>query len=343
VCQTAQNDNDVGRCGSARAPCSGNTDCDAGDTCAAGTCGTTRLRCDDSADCAAIVANDVCVADVVANAAQYANVALESPADPLVLPCGRYLLTSVNQSSLAIRATGRSVLFVDGDLLARSLSISVDPGAEIDIFVKGSLRAETSTVLGDAARPAAVRLYVGQAVSFSAQATVNANLYAPRADLVFGAAATVHGALFVNRLTIAGNTNFHYDLAVREAGTGGSGCRSDDDCCPDETCRPSAVANQPNECVPACSQCDDPVCGTQACVAVNANGRGVCGECASAADCCAGEVCEAPAAGQPRVCTEPSCACPRTPDSPSSCFDCVSNDDCCGSFEFCIDGRCVEQ
>jgi len=85
----------------------------------------------------------------------------------------------MNRSTLNIRATGRTVLSVDGNLTTCSFSITVDPGAELDIFVRGRLESSASTILGDPTRPVALRRYVGQTTIFNSVAKVNANLYAP--------------------------------------------------------------------------------------------------------------------------------------------------------------------
>jgi hypothetical protein len=215
----------------------------------------------------------------------YANPNAEGAPDPLVLPCGRYYLTAIRQESLAIVATGRTVLFVDGDVNVRSLEIGVEGDGEIDVFVNGDLIVQSAARLGAADEPAAVRTYIAGAVSFPASTLLGGNVYAPDADIVFGAALDVFGSLFVNTVRFSGNSTVHFDSAIRDAS---------------DTCEPPAGGEGEGEGEGGaegegegggaeCSSCFDATCGDVglACLLPD----GVCGACRTTIDCCPGEVC----------------------------------------------------
>src|SRR5690606_2982629 len=56
----------------------------------------------------------------------------------LELPCGRYYLSRISSQgggTVTLRATGRTALFIDGDVtLSGNLTVEVAPGAEMDLF-----------------------------------------------------------------------------------------------------------------------------------------------------------------------------------------------------------------
>jgi hypothetical protein len=203
------------------------------------------------------------------DASAYADPAVSGPST-LTLPCGRFYVAGINQAqSITIHATGRTVLFVDGPFIANGLTIQLDAGAEVDIFVTGDMSFDASSNLGNITTPSGVRSYVNGQLSLGAQATFGGLIYAPHADVVFNAAADIYGALFVNSAEFSGNTEIHFDSAVRRAG----------DACEDE------VGEGEGE--PACLTCDsDNSCGRNACV------DGTCVACVTDLDCCLPLSCE---------------------------------------------------
>lgn len=55
----------------------------------------------------------------------------------ITLPCGRYYLSNIKHpSTLTIRAEGRTVLFVDGDVeIGGGINLEIADDAEIDLFI----------------------------------------------------------------------------------------------------------------------------------------------------------------------------------------------------------------
>lgn len=138
------------------------------------------------------------------------------------LPCGRYYITRiVTSAQLVIRAEGRTVLFVDGDMtIGGSFNLELADGAEVDLFIKGSLSVGASARFGSPSAPSKVRTYVGGSgtIVLSASAVFGGNLYAPRADVVFDASSDLYGALFAKTADFSGSASIHFDSAIRSAG-----------------------------------------------------------------------------------------------------------------------------
>lgn len=142
---------------------------------------------------------------------------------PMTLPCGRYYVTGIRATnSFTIQATGRVVLFVDGDLTATSgLNINLGPGAELDLFVAGSLSTQGAASFGSEAAPSKVRTYVGGTgtIDLGSATTFGGNLYAPNAHIEFGASANLYGAVFAYSVYFPAATEIHFDSAIRGAGS----------------------------------------------------------------------------------------------------------------------------
>ncbi len=140
----------------------------------------------------------------------------------LVLPCGLYYLRTIRGTGpLTIRAQGRVALFVDGDIdLDDLFVISLAPGAELDVFITGSVTSAAALQLGDVSRPAALRIYLSAAASLdlSAATTIAGNLYAPQALISLSGATEIFGALFVQRISSSSGLTVHYDERVRVSG-----------------------------------------------------------------------------------------------------------------------------
>jgi hypothetical protein len=175
------------------------------------------------------------------------------------LPCGRYYLDAIDTSAhVTLEVTGRVALFIAGNILALGdLTITLGAGAELDVFVAGDVRVDGRFVIGDPARAARTRLYIGgtQSIALSADASIAANVYAPGAALQASAPLEVFGSIFAEQLAASASVTLHYDRAVLGAAS---------------TCvLPST-----------CESCAD--CQNQSC-----NAGGVCGACTTSSDCCA--------------------------------------------------------
>lgn len=193
--------------------------------------------------------------------------ALIAPAQAtsVTLPCGRYYVDGMTGSSdIHLQIEGRVALFVAGDVLSTGqLRVTFGAGAELDWFVGGRLDFERAAQVGDAERPAALRVYVaGEGRLSVPNQFVFGNLYAPRSDVALLGDADFHGSLFGRSVTSPKSIIVHYDTAVQRV---------------DEAC----VVDGPTSCND-CSQCS----GGLACVA------GSCGACSLDSDCCWPLVCD---------------------------------------------------
>jgi hypothetical protein len=142
----------------------------------------------------------------------------------LELPCGRFYLNRVSASgggTLTIRATGRTALFIAGDVtLDGNLTVEVAPGAEMDLFIEGFLSVPGMVRLGDQARPRALRVYMASvgSIAISGGLALAGNLYAPNADLQTSAPVDVFGAVLLDHWQLSAPANIHYDKAIEFAG-----------------------------------------------------------------------------------------------------------------------------
>jgi hypothetical protein len=194
----------------------------------------------------------------------------------LALSCGRFALRGIGaEHETHLRIGGRVLLFVDGDVDAgRSFSLQLEPGAELDWFIRGNLTVSGESLIGDDARPGATRVYVlGTAdIALPGTARFSANLYAPRAPVAIGALGDVYGSVFGASVTSLGPILAHYDRTVLQA---------DEDCAlaPPDVCSGCDQCGTGKTCVgSACTACTldsdccfPLVCNLGACQALNAD------------------------------------------------------------------------
>jgi Stigma-specific protein, Stig1 len=190
----------------------------------------------------------------------------------LDLPCGNYYLTKIDQSeAVTIVAHGRTALYIDGDVHnSDALTFALDPSAELDVFIAGTIDSSDKLTIGSPSYPALSRTYVGSpnGLRLSAGSRIGGNLYAAYGLVSWSAGSDLYGAIFAGDFTASAATTIHYDRAVLGSG---------------DACLPPPGNPPPDGGVPVCSSCKD--CGNQACV------DGACGKCRTNADCCAPLVC----------------------------------------------------
>jgi hypothetical protein len=136
----------------------------------------------------------------------------------LTLPSGRYHLHQIaGAGALQLRISGKVALFVDDDFYAGPLfRVSLDAGAELDLFVEDNLVLAGAALIGDPARPSATRVYAGGTGDI-AVAGLNAfagNVYAPNANVLVGGVGRVFGSLFGKNIIAAGILDVGYDESV---------------------------------------------------------------------------------------------------------------------------------
>jgi len=239
----------------------------------------------------------------------------------LTLPCGRYYLSSVQQSgTFSITAQGRVALFIDGDVNVGGLQVNVDDGAELDLFIAGDFAVNSAASLGSIDRPASVRTYIAGTASMQASANFGGNIYAPQADITFSASSEVYGSLFVNSVTFQAAANVHFDSAVRRLGDSCDEPVDDDAGVPvddggvtpptDAGAPPTDAGTTPTDAGappddagmsmmdagtptpgPECSDvCSNDCAAGESCL-MDGMGGGVCGACVTDLDCCAPSLC----------------------------------------------------
>jgi hypothetical protein len=147
--------------------------------------------------------------------------ALTSTHGPTVfdLPCGSYFLPSLtSDDTLQVRVHGRSALYIDGDLdLADGLRVTLDSGAELDLFVTGDVSLQAGQL--GASSPAAVRLWLASTViQLGADASLSAIVYAPNATVLPQQDLMASGALFVGAIAASGDVTVRFDSNVLDDG-----------------------------------------------------------------------------------------------------------------------------
>ncbi len=152
--------------------------------------------------------------------------ALVAPSGPtrLDLPCGHYYLQRIEVSApTTIVAHGRTALFIGGSVTASApLTLMLDPGATLDVFVAGDVDVDALRV-GTPAYPRQSRVYVGGAVSVGSETDLAGLFYAPNGLFEASSSLEMYGAIFAGDYHSSSNTRIHYDLAST---------RTDEDCPP---------------------------------------------------------------------------------------------------------------
>lgn len=136
-------------------------------------------------------------------------------AEVVELVCGRYFVGTVDVNGpTELRVSGRAALFVDEDFVkSDDLSIVLDEGAELDLFIGGDLILRGAPEFSGTTRPGAARVYVADDVEFPLAATWVGGLYAPHASVDVAGTLGAYGALFLRGLAAAA-AEVHHDAAL---------------------------------------------------------------------------------------------------------------------------------
>ncbi len=200
------------------------------------------------------------------------------------LPCGVYYLTSIGtDASLTIAAHGNTALFIGGDVDTNApIPFVLDPTAQFDLVVGGTIRSTQQVVIGSPNYPALMRTYIGSTdgLLFDGPWQVGGNLWVGYGPLDFTTSVTLYGGIFTQSFSTDGTTAIHFDRGVVSGGL----CPPPPAVTPDAGAPPTPDAgSDAGDTTPGCTSCHD--CGNQAC-----NG-GVCGLCTSDSQCCAPLAC----------------------------------------------------
>jgi hypothetical protein len=192
---------------------------------------------------------------------------LASVAGPaeLTIPCGRVTLSQIaGLGNITVHVTGMAALFIEGSVdVTGNVSFNIDPGAEVDVFVKQDLTVRGTLALANKDRPAAGRIWVGGAQAINLQSPWVGNLYAPQAPVSATVGLDVWGSIVAYDFSTDVYASFVFDRAILSSGG-------------------KCIAPRP----PAglCTRCQ--WCwGGSACVS------GVCAACRTDGDCCSLSIC----------------------------------------------------
>lgn len=227
----------------------------------------TPCDCSDPIDVASIVQGYQMDNDNIPMAIEPNQLIANPQPVALELPCGRYYFDAISpNNSLSIKLTGRTVIAVAGNIVTPApFTIELGPGAELDLFVAGDIVLNNVAVIGDTTRPAATRMYLDGALTFSSGLTLGGNLYQPKSMFTANNTAEIWGSLFVGGLVLSSPFTVHYDQAILELDgceEMGGDCTDCHDCanptpaCKDGSCAP---CEQDSDCCPPLV-CDFGVC-----------------------------------------------------------------------------------
>lgn len=153
----------------------------------------------------------------------------------VTLPCGRYFVEDIYAAGvLTVRIAGRVALYVRNGIITEStgaLTIRLDDGAELDLFVAQGLSGSGPVQIGSASAPTRTRLHFAASgpLSFTAPALLAASLYAPRAQLVTKERFELFGAALLGSVA-SGPLTLHYDRALAVDSCSAARCTSNADC-----------------------------------------------------------------------------------------------------------------
>ena len=149
-------------------------------------------------------------------------VSVDAPCACAAAACGSYYLDaiSMNGQAVGIHATGRAALFIGGNIEADSLGLTLDPGAELDVFVAGTVQVSGSFTIGSPNYPALSRTYIaGSELLLEGNTNIGGYVYAPAAPLVINSPLNMCGGLFVASFANAqSETYIHFDAAIAGIG-----------------------------------------------------------------------------------------------------------------------------
>ncbi len=139
----------------------------------------------------------------------------------LDVPCGSYALTSIDaQQALFFAVHGRALVAVAGDVVLRAgFTVTLDPGAELDLLIGGRLLASGGNPIGSVTPPR-FRIWIAgsQSIVLDDDPTVGALIHAPQAVVTSSAGLELSGALLARSVAGGGTFNLHYDQATLSAG-----------------------------------------------------------------------------------------------------------------------------
>ncbi len=137
----------------------------------------------------------------------------------VVLADGRFFVESVSGTgAIKLHVAGHAILSVGGDVDTTGLlSVTIEQGGELDLFIGGNLRSFGAGALGPRERPGALRVYVAGAdeIELVGATGFAGNLYAPHAAIRGVGATVVRGSLFGQSIEIPGYLEVGYDASVQ--------------------------------------------------------------------------------------------------------------------------------
>jgi len=117
-----------------------------------------------------------------------------------------------------IYASGRSAIFIGGDVNAGRLVIKASPDAELDVFIDGAINA-SGMELGSPNYPANTRFYISKdRLQITRDVLVGGFIYVYPGRIQIVDDVEIFGGIFANEVQITAPVSIHYDRQVQRSG-----------------------------------------------------------------------------------------------------------------------------
>ena len=121
-----------------------------------------------------------------------------------------------------ILVQGKVRMFFSGDLtMSGSTSVTLAPGATLEIYLGGSMDLSGNCVVNPTGIPANCRIYglnTCTSMKYAGDSAAYAQMYAPYADIRIIGDSDYSGSIAAKSLLFSGNARIHYDEALRPDG-----------------------------------------------------------------------------------------------------------------------------
>jgi hypothetical protein len=139
----------------------------------------------------------------------------------VTLPAGTFYVASISgNDDLILTVNGPAALAVAGDVtLAKALIVQLGVGAELDVFIAGTLTTQSNRVVGSTTAPARVRIWtLSSSLQLGGTPVVGAVVTAPMATVSTPNGFELYGSLLAQSLAVGNDLVLHYDRAILSSG-----------------------------------------------------------------------------------------------------------------------------
>jgi hypothetical protein len=138
------------------------------------------------------------------------------------IPCGSFALSSISaRTPITLAVHGHSLIAVSGDVtLTAGLMVTVDPGADLDMLVGGSLSSTGGFPVGSMSA-AGFRLWMAGPgpMTLNGSPVLGGIVAAPQSNVVADNGLEILGSILADSFALGGQLEMSFDQAVLSSGT----------------------------------------------------------------------------------------------------------------------------